>query len=313
VNALVHGIHHVTCIAGDAQENVDFYTGVMGLRLIKRSVNQDSPDTYHLFFADSEGTPGTDLTFFPWPDKDAVSQGPGLATEVVFSIPPGSHAWWSRHLASHGVDASAVAPRFGERALLLHDPHGLALSLVETARPRSFAPWQHSVVPEASQLRGIDSVRMCVRDAAATGSLLTSVLGFTVQAAESEWTRYTLDADSSGTAVDVCELSGKRGRWGAGGVHHIAWRVADQAALLAARDAVAAAGRRPTPPIDRFWFTSVYFLEPGGVLFELATDGPGFVRDETSADLGSRLVLPPWLEPARIEIEDGLPVLRIDG
>jgi glyoxalase family protein len=311
VSALLHGIHHVTCISGDAQENVDFYTRVMGLRLVKRSVNQDEPHTYHLFYADGVGTPGTDLTFFPWPDRNAVQQGPGLASEVTFAVPPGALAWWRAHLATHSVPVAGDELRFGEETLLLRDPHGLPLALVETKRPRAFVPWSESAVPAGYQLRGIDAVRMGVRNVPESTAFITGVLGFGEHGKEGEWTRFALAANESGTMLDVRAVDGKRGRWGRGGVHHVAWRVADQDALADARGEVEQAGRRPTPLIDRFWFKSVYFLEPGGVLFELATDGPGFSRDESASELGERLVLPPWLEPSRVEIEGGLPVLRV--
>ena len=309
---LVHGIHHVTCIAGDPQENAEFYVHVMGMRLVKRSVNQDAPDTYHLFYADNAGTPGTDLTFFPWPSMGKVSPGVGLAMEVTFAVATNSIAWWRRHLTSKGVDVSDEEIRFGERTISFKDPHGLPLTLVETTRPRAFEPWGESPVPSEHQLRGMDSVRMWQRDLLASSNFLTNVLGFTRHSEENGWVRFTVGAAEAGTLVDVREMAGlQRGRWGTGGIHHVAWRVSDTTEQVAARAAVDAAGRRPTPVIDRFWFTSVYFLEPGGVLFELATDGPGFSRDEDAQSLGEKLILPPWLEPSRVEIEKGLPVISI--
>ena len=306
----VNGIHHVTCIAADPQENLDFYVTVMGLRLVKKSVNQDAPDTYHLFYADAHGTPGTDLTFFPWPDMLPVQPGTGLTTEVVFAIPNGSLEFWRRRLSERGADPGAIENRFGERVLPFRDPHGLPLALVETSRPRPYTPWERSAVPEEHQLRGMDAVRLWERDAAATGAFLNEILGFERRGQESGWTRYDLGAGTGGTLVDVKSLpETPRGRVGRGGVHHVAFRVPDTAAQGALRARLDAAGRRPTPVIDRFWFTSVYFLEPGGVLFELATDGPGFERDEAGASLGETLILPPWLEAQREPIERGLPPL----
>jgi glyoxalase family protein len=308
----VRGIHHVTCIAGDAQQNVDFYVGVMGLRLVKRSVNQDAPDTWHLFYADNVGTPGTDLTFFPWPAMPPAASGIGLAMQVSFAIPVGSLDWWRDRLAKAGTNVEPEETRFGERAFEFRDPHGLTVSLVETIRPRAFVPWEEGPVPAQHQLRGMDSVRLWQRDLEECASFLTAVLGFEHLGSEGEWHRYTIDAGQSGTMVDIREMpEAARGRWGTGGIHHVAWRVADEQEQTAIRESVQAAGRRPTEFIDRFWFTSVYFREPGGVLFELATDGPGFGRDEAMEKLGESLILPPWLEPHREEIEKELPPIRV--
>jgi glyoxalase family protein len=310
-SARVHGIHHVTCIAGDPQENHDFYTRVMGLRLVKRSVNQDVPTTYHLFYADAAGTPGTDLTFFPWPEMPPARPGIGLAMEVSFAVPAGSLDWWRGWLAKHDVAVEDAAPRFGEAVITFADPHGLPLALVATSRPRPFAPWPDGPVPTEHQLRGMDAVRLWERDLEATAVFLTDVMGFAKVGQEGDWHRFTLGAKAAGTMVDLREdRTLTRGAWGTGGIHHVAWRVTDEEAELVVRERVEVAGRRPTPPIDRFWFTSVYFLEPGGVLFELATDGPGFDRDEAAHRLGETLILPPWLEPQRAEIERALPPLR---
>lgn len=309
----VHGIHHVTCIAGDPQENYDFYTKVMGLRLVKKSVNQDVPDTYHLFYADGAGTPGTDLTFFPWPEMDPVQPGVGLAIEVVFAVPAGGLGYWRERLAAHGVSLGDEERRFGERVLPFRDPHGLALALVETDRERSFVPWRKSAVPEQHQLRGMDTVRLWERDLEPTSALLTGILGFGRLGEADGWVRFGLgQGRASGTMVEIRTLPReRRGRWGTGGVHHVAWRVHDSDEQIALRERIEQAGLRPTPLIDRFWFMSVYFLEPGGVLFELATDGPGFGRDEDPERLGERLILPPWLEGQRKEIERALPPIAL--
>lgn len=307
----VHGIHHVTAIAGDAQENLDFYVGVMGLRLVKRSVNQDAPDTYHLFYADGAGTPGTDITFFPWPRMAPLKAGVGLTMEVSFAVPPGSLSYWKSRLASHGVVTGTPEVRFGERILPFRDPHGLGLALVETGAPRQWVPWEASPVPEESQLRGMHAVRLWEREIARTRELLEGVLGFELAGEEAGWRRFAIDGGGPGCLLDVLELPDEtRGRWGIGAVHHVAWRVADEAEELAVRAALGREGLNPTPPIDRFWFRSVYFREPGGVLFELATDGPGFDRDEAPERLGESLILPPWLESRREQIEAALPTLR---
>jgi glyoxalase family protein len=306
----VHGIHHVTAIAGDAQENLDFYVGVLGLRLVKKSVNQDDPGTYHLFYADGVGTPGTDLTFFPWPQMAPARLGTGLVVEVPFAIPEGSLAYWQERFDEKGVDYGEVESRFGERTLPFVDPHGLHLSLVETSDEREWVPWDDSPVPVAHQLRGMHSARLQVRSLAPSERLLTGYMGFKSIGTEDGWHRYGTGDGGSGNLVELKELPDKpAGRWGTGGVHHIAWRVRDDEEEIAVRRQIQQAGLNPTDQIDRFWFKSVYFREPGSVLYELATDGPGFDRDEDMAHLGEQLILPPWLEPQREQIEAALPRL----
>lgn len=306
----VHGIHHVTVIAGDAQENLNFYAGVMGMRLVKKSVNQDAPDTYHLFYADAVATPGTDLTFFPWPALAPARLGRGLAVEVALSIPVGGLVYWQQRLTAHGIAPEAIETRFGETVLPFSDPHGLCLALVETKEERPFVPWTKSAVPSEFQVRGMHSVRLCERALEPTASLLTR-LGFTPVAEENGWHRYGVAGGSSGKLVEVQAAPGaQRGEWGTGGVHHVAWRTSDATHEMALRADLARVGIRPTELIDRFWFESVYFREPGGVLFELATDGPGFGVDEDMEHLGEKLVLPPWLEAQRAAIEAALPVLN---
>lgn len=308
----VHGIHHVTAIAGDAQENLAFYVNVLGLRLVKRSVNQDAPDTYHLFYADADGTPGTDLTFFPWPRMAPARGGASLCMEVSFSIPSGSLPFWQERLAASSVAVDALETRFGEQVLPFADSHGLRLALVETAAPPATAAWAHSTVPAMHQLRGMHSVRLWESRLAPTAALLTQGLGFTELGVEDGWHRFAVDGGGPGKLVDVKEFpAARRGAWGTGGIHHVAWRVKDAAEQAAVQAVVAGSGLSPTPIIDRFWFKSVYFQEPGGVLFELATDGPGFARDEDPAHLGEQLILPPWLEPHRAAIERGLPALSL--
>jgi glyoxalase family protein len=316
----VSGLHHVTAIAGPAQENLDFYTGILGMRLVKKSVNQDDPGTYHLFYADAEGHPGSDLTFFPWSQMAPRRDGHGLSTEVSLAVPPDSLRFWADRLQKFGVRPDAIESRFGQHVLPLADVHGLRLALVESpdAMQRTFAPWTDSPVPVERQIRGLEGARLRERTLGATTEFLTSTLGFRHIATENGWHRYAADdssnrssASRSGTHVDIQEApTAPRGAWGVGSVHHLAWRVADENHQLDVRKLVENAGRRPTPVIDRFWFKSVYFLEPGGVLFELATDGPGFAVDEDPAHLGEALVLPPWLEPHRAAIQSMLPPLR---
>ena len=309
----VGGLHHITAIAGPAQENLDFYAGVLGMRLVKRSVNQDDPGTYHLFYADAEGHPGSDLTFFPWAQLAPPREGHGLSVEVSLSVPPDSLDYWERRLRKYGATVDARQQRFGHRTLPSVDPHGLRLALVESAGAlaRTFTPWDGSPVPVERQIRGLESARLLERDVTLTASFLTTVLGFTHIGTEGTWQRYGVAGGGSGGYVDIqAAPDARRGAWGVGSVHHLAWRVEDDDHQIEVRQQVEDAGRRPTPVIDRFWFQSVYFLEPGGVLFELATDGPGFGVDEDPAHLGESLVLPPWLETQRQAIQAVLPPLR---
>jgi glyoxalase family protein len=308
----VHGIHHVTCIAGDAQENLDFYVELLGMRLVKRSVNQDDTGTYHLFYADRVGNPGTDLTFFPWPQMEPGRLGIGLTVEVSFAIAPGSMAYWQDRLQQYSVESGTPEIRFEETTLPFQDIHGLQLALVETSDERQFVPWENSPVPAEHQLHGMHSVRLWERKLEHTEKILIQRMGFVSLGAEDGWHRYGVDGGGSGKLIEIKELpEERRGQWGTGAVHHVAWRVNDSEEQMALREGIANAGLRPTPPIDRFWFQSVYYKEPGGVLFELATDGPGFDRDENMEHLGEQLILPPWLETQRKEIEAGLPPLEM--
>lgn len=321
----VRGLHHVTAIAGPAQENLDFYAGVLGMRLVKKSVNQDDPGTYHLFYADAEGHPGTDLTFFPWAQMAPSRDGFGLSTEVSLAVPPGALVFWSGRLQRYGVKVGAPEVRFGNHVLPLRDPHGLRLALVESkdSLGRPFTPWDASPVPVEHQIRGLESARMTEASLSVATSFLEQAMGFQHIGKEGEWHRYSVGGNSKGRAsarfedaeaspsgryIDVREVSGgQRGAWGTGSIHHVAWRVDDEAHQAEVRASVRAGGARPTPMIDRFWFKSVYFKEPGGVLFELATEGPGFAVDEDPKHLGETLVLPPWLESDRVAIEAALP------
>ncbi len=291
----VHGLHHITAIAGPAQENLDFYSGILGMRLVKRSINQDDPGTYHLFYADAEGHPGTDLTFFPWAHLAPPRLGHGLAVEVV---------------ENYGVTTGPVESRFGDRVLPLVDVHGMRVALTESGAPhaRPFAPWEASPIPVERQIRGLYGAQIWERAEAGTAAFITSALGFRVIGRENGWTRYGFDAAPG--VVDIKETPNeRRGAWGVGAVHHLAWTVSDLDEELLVRAQVEAAGGRATEVIDRFWFKSVYFKEPGGVLFEIATRGPGFAVDEDPSHLGESLVLPPWFEPSRAGIERALPTL----
>jgi glyoxalase family protein len=308
----VKGLHHITAISGKAQENLDFYAGMLGMRLVKKSVNQDDPGTYHLFYADATGHPGTDLTFFPWEQMAPPVMGHGLTNEVLLEVPRGSLQYWHERLRGYGVRTQDPETRFGHSVLPLIDPHGLKVALVEDESRREFEAWRESPIPPERQIRGLYGARVWERDASATAEFVQRVLGFEKLGEESGWTRFGF-RDGAGI-LDVRETpSERRGRWGTGSVHHLAWRVDDPEHQLAVRDQVLASGAQPTPVIDRFWFKSVYFKEPGGVLFELATDGPGFAVDEDPAHLGETLVLPPFLQQYREKIEAVLPPLTLPG
>ncbi len=308
----VNGLHHITCIASNAQKNLDFYAGILGMRLVKKSVNQDDPKTYHLFYADAEGRPGTDLTFFPWQHMYPARKGVGLATEVQLAVKPNTLEYWSKRLEHYGVKTGNPETRFGEKVLAFEDYDGLELALVETSDQRTFSPWKKSVVPEDQQILGLHGARMSQRTLEQSANFLIHTLGFEYQGHENGWHRYTVSGGGSGNFIDIQEIpNASRGQWGTGSIHHLAWRVDDTDHEMQVREQVAKAGRRPTEIIDRFWFKSVYFMEPGGVLFELATDGPGFAVDEDANKLGEKLVLPPWLEPQRKQIEAGLPNIQL--
>jgi glyoxalase family protein len=241
-------------------------------------------------------------------------EGHGLSTEVSLTVPSGSLPYWSARLARYAVNSGSAERRFGRQALPATDPHGLRIALVEldAGADRPFTPWSESAVPPERQIRGLESARLVERDLSPTTAFLVDVLGFQKIGEEDGWHRYGVAGGGSGAYVDIREApSMRRGAWGVGSIHHLAWRVDDAAHQQALRERIEAAGRRPTPVIDRFWFESVYFLEPGGVLFELATDGPGFAVDEDPAHLGESLVLPPWLESRRAQIEAVLPPLRM--
>ena len=254
----VNGLHHITAIAGPAQENLDFYAGILGMRLVKKSVNQDDPGTYHLFYADAEGHPGSDLTFFPWAHLAPPRIGHGLAVEVQLEIPKGSLEFWGARLDKYSIPLGAVEMRFGDRVLPVVDPHGLKLALVEPAAvpPRTFTPWDGGPVAGGHQVRGLYGAQVWERDARETDAFVTGALGFERLGSEDGWTRYGF-RDAAGV-LDVREApDARRGAWGVGSVHHLAWRVDDEAHELAMRARIEASGGRPTPVIDRFWFKSV--------------------------------------------------------
>lgn len=304
------GIHHVTAIAGDPQENVDFYVGVLGLRLVKRSVNQDDPGTYHLFYADAVGSPGTDLTFFTWPRALHGHNGAGQATTVALSIPQSSLSYWTKRLAGHDIAFVGPVDRFDEQVIAFSDYHGQAVELITApdALPHPWRPWASGPVPVEHAVRGIHGVTLTEASAEPTVTFFTTQLGFRSAREAGDRRRFAVGAGGPGAWVDlVVAPNAPPGRVAVGTIHHVAWRTSDEETQRGWWEQIRDQGVPISEIIDRFWFHSIYFREPGGVLFEIATDGPGFTVDEPLADLGTRLVLPPWLEPHRGEIERGLP------
>ena len=306
------GIHHVTCIAGDPQRNIDFWVETLGLRLVKRSINQDDPGTYHFFFADAEGTPGTSMTFFPWEDLSRGKVGSGQVSRTAFRVPEGSLEYWESRFDEYGVDYDDRVERFGEWVLPFTDPDGLPVELVEVGIPEddSTVPWTE-FVPEEFAIRGFHSVTLWLADPDRTKELLRT-MGLEEVGTEQaqgdtpgdERTRFEATG-SVGKYVDVLPTI-EGGRQGHGTVHHVAFQTPTDDDQQAMRAAVQRAGLQPTNQIDRHWFRSVYFREFNGVLFELATNGPGYASDEPLDELGERLVLPGEFENRREEIEAGL-------
>jgi glyoxalase family protein len=309
--ASVTGLHHVTAIAGDAQQNLDFYCGVLGLRLVKRTVNFDDPGTWHLYYGDELGRPGTLLTFFPWAGAPRGREGAGEVAEIALSVPAGSLGAWIERLESHGVQVSRPVTRFEDEAIAFADPDGMKLELVASAAVAAIAPWADGPLPEALAVRGLHSVALRVREPERSVTFLTEALGFHRKPPTQDRVRLETGTSGPGTVVDVFTgPAPAHASLGRGSIHHVAFRTSDDAEQLVWRDVLEQSGAAVTPVQDRQYFHSIYFREPGNVLFEIATDSPGFTFDETPEQLGTTLRLPPWLEPERSRIENTLPRLR---
>jgi glyoxalase family protein len=305
------GLHHVTAIAGDPIRNFGFYTRDLGLRFVKRTVNFDDPGTYHFYYGDETGRPGTILTFFPWTRVPAGRRGVGETHQTAFRVPQRSLGYWTQRLVEKGIAHEAQETRLGESVLPFTDPDGMALALVGVPGAENEPGWTNGEVPAQHAIRGFHGVTLLLDSAAKTAAILTDVLGFTETGCEGPVIRFKAPGDVEGSIVDIHEAKGaSRGQQGGGSVHHIAFRAADDAEQVKlAQKLVSNHGLRPTEQKDRNYFRSIYFREPGGVLFEIATDIPGFAVDEPVATLGRELKLPGFLEPHRKQIEGVLPSL----
>jgi glyoxalase family protein len=303
------GLHHVTAVADNPQENVDFYSGVLGLRLVKKTVNFDDPGSYHLYYGDAAGNPGTIMTFFSWPGAPRGHIGTGQVSATSFAVPEDSLGYWTERLVEHGVRFERPKRRFDETVLAFDDPDRLAVELV--ARPgRNGGEAPEGPVPAEHAIRCISGVTLSERSGEVTADLLANFLGFEKVEEEDGRTRY-LTAGSGGSYADVLKWpAGPVGRVAVGTVHHVAWRAPDEETQEAWREELVDRGFHVTPVLDRSYFRSIYFREPGGVLFEIATDPPGFAIDEDKEHLGENLKLPPWLEKDRERIEQALPPVR---
>lgn len=316
MNPPVPGIHHVTAIAGDAQQNIDFYTGLLGLRLVKLTVNFDDPRAYHLYYGDGGGNPGTILTFFAWPGARRGQPGDGQIGVTSFAVPAGSIPYWRDRLSSAGVrldtDLAVGNERFGAPVLTFQDHDGLGLELVEQLGVEERPYWEGADIPGQYALRGFHSVTLEEEGFEATRTFLTDIMGFGPAGEDGQTFRFTTGTSEPGAFVDVRTAPNLLpGRIAVGSVHHVAWRLPDDPAQEGWRETLVNAGLNVTPVLDRQYFHSIYFNEPGGVIFEMATDPPGFTADESPDALGTHLKLPPWFEPRRAQIERALPPVRL--
>lgn len=305
-----NGIHHITALSGDAQRNADFYVKSLGMRLVKKSVNQDDPGTYHLFYGNANGSPGSGLTFFPWPM--AIQGKPGVeeAVKVALAVPSNSMDYWVGHLAEEGIDFDGPYDRFGQQAIGFKDPDLMQLELVFDEKVDEMPGWEKSNVPAEYGIRGFRGTTLRLKNHKATAEVLEKVFGFKETEQSGNARLYTTDAPIGGSVI-IEEAEQTPSANGRGIIHHVAFRAKDDDELMEFRQKVIDLGLNPTPYIDRHWFHSVYFRSPGGVLFEIATDGPGYDVDEDSDKLGEKLILPPWLEPKREAIENRLPEINL--
>lgn len=305
----IQGIHHITAIARDPQQNVWFYQTVLGQRLVKQTVNFDDPGTYHLYYGDAVGSPGTIVTFFPWPHITQGTRGTGEAAAIAYRIPKHSIPFWEERIASFGLTASQ-SERFDETVLTLSDPDGIVIELIANEWEEPVVPWNNSEIPDEHMLQGFHSTTLWLENFQKTGELLTKHLGFTFLDQNENRYRYRGASSGAGLYIDLLEKPRESGRFGAGSIHHVAFRTVDDNEQRAYLAYLKMTGQQVTPVKDRQYFHSIYFREQGGVLLEIATDAPGFGFDESIENLGTALKLPPWLEERRTHIESVLPELN---
>jgi glyoxalase family protein len=304
------GLHHITAIASDAQRNYDFYAKVLGLRFLKKTVNFDDPSTYHFYFGDEVGSAGTILTFFPWQNMTPGRRGTGQATEIGYSVPEGSFDFWLKRFDHYNVTYNKPSEKFGEQYLTFLDPDGLKLELTVARNPDARVPWTTADVSADVATKGFHNVTLTLANIKGTAEILTEVFGYKLVEQHINRYRFATDAVPAAAIIDLVEAPHEgRGHVAGGSVHHIAFRVQDDATEMRFREKIAARGLSITEQIDRQYFHSLYFREPGGVLFEIATDNPGFMIDEPLAELGTHLLLPPQYEGRRAQIEARLPVI----
>ncbi len=304
------GLHHITAIAGNAQRNYDFYTKVLGLRLVKKTVNFDDPETYHFYYGNEKGDPGTILTFFPWGNVKPGKPGTGMATEIGFSVPPGSFDFWVDHFHKMNIRHELPEEKFDEPSLIFWDPDGLKIKLTAPSHPDTRRSWRSKEVNEENAIKGFHSVSLLLKDINPTALVLTDLLGYRLVKQDGNSYRYISDSVETAAFVDLIESPDEKPGFVAGGTnHHVAFRVKNRETQMHFHDKIQKQGLRITEQIDRNYFYSVYFREPGGVLFEIATDNPGFTVDEPLNELGTHLKLPEQYEAERNFLENKLPVL----
>ena len=307
----INGIHHITVMASDPQANYDFYTQILGMRFIKKTVNFDAPDVYHLYYADEVGTPGTVLTFFPFPDARRGKRGTGEITVISFSVTSNSLQYWMERFANLGIEFNGPKSKFGYEFISLLDPDGMKIEIVADKNVDSILGWYNGEISPEHSIRKFFGTTFYLKDSKATEGLLSGIMGAKLISAEGKIKRYSLGEKESLSFVDIIEdANAPRAIGGAGTVHHIAWRTANDEEQLDWREKVLANGLYPTEMVDRNYFHSIYFREPGGILFEIATDQPGFMVDESFENLGTELKLPEWHEPKRKLIEQILVPLK---
>ena len=311
MDSKILGLHHITAIASDAQRNYDFYTKALGLRLVKKTVNFDDPGTYHFYFGDGVGTPGSILTFFPWTGVQRGRIGTGMPTEIGYAVPAGSLEFWNDRFSELKIKHGVMGERFGEQYLPFEDPDGLLLNLIVPTATDNRKPWTTNEVNENAATKGFYSIVLTVRKVEPTAKILTDIFGYELLSQEGNKYRFITDANPTANIVDIVEEpDGKPGHTAGGTNHHVAFRAKDDTVMMEFQEKVRSAGLGITEKIDRNYFYSLYFREPGGVLFEIASDNPGFAIDESVSELGTHLMLPPQYEGYRNKIEEVLPVLH---